>query len=72
LYRCETWSLILGEEYTLRIFGDGVLRKISGPKVDEKRKCWKKTDVVKLNIFLLLAKYYYEGQIKKDVMGVGM
>jgi hypothetical protein len=25
---CETWSLIFREEHTLRVFEDGVLRKI--------------------------------------------
>jgi hypothetical protein len=29
---CETWSLILREEYRLRVFEKRVLRRISGPK----------------------------------------
>jgi len=32
LYVCETWSLALGEERRLRVFGNRVLRWIFGPK----------------------------------------
>jgi len=32
LYGCETWSLILREERRLRVFENGVLRRIFGPK----------------------------------------
>jgi hypothetical protein len=35
LYGCETWSLTLREEYTLRVFENRVLRGIFGPKRDE-------------------------------------
>jgi hypothetical protein len=35
LYGCETWSLTLSEEHTLRVFGNGVLRGLFGPKRDE-------------------------------------
>jgi len=31
LYECETWSLTLREERTLRVFGNIVLRRIFGP-----------------------------------------
>jgi hypothetical protein len=34
LYGCETWSLTLGEEHGLKVFGNRVLRKIFGPKRD--------------------------------------
>jgi hypothetical protein len=34
LYRCETWSLTLREEYGLRVFENRVLR-LFGPKKDE-------------------------------------
>jgi hypothetical protein len=37
LYLCETWSLTLREERTLR-----VLRRISGPKRDEVAGVWRK------------------------------
>jgi hypothetical protein len=30
LYGCETWSLMLREEYRLRVFENRVLRKIFG------------------------------------------
>jgi hypothetical protein len=32
---CETWSLTLREEHTLRVFENRVLRRIFGPKRDE-------------------------------------
>jgi hypothetical protein len=32
LYGCETWSLTLREEHTLRVFENRVLRRIFGPK----------------------------------------
>jgi hypothetical protein len=36
LYGCETWSLTLREEHRLRVFQNRVLRKIFGPKREEK------------------------------------
>jgi hypothetical protein len=35
LYGCETWSLILREEYRLRVFENRLLRGIFRPKRDE-------------------------------------
>jgi hypothetical protein len=35
LYGCETWSLTLKEERSLRVFENRVLRKVFGPKKDE-------------------------------------
>jgi hypothetical protein len=35
LYGCETWLLTLREECRLRVFENGVLRGIFGPKRDE-------------------------------------
>ena len=32
LYGCETWSLTLREERTLRVFENRVLRRIFGPR----------------------------------------
>jgi len=37
LYGCETWSLILIEKRGLRMFENGVLRRIFWPKEDEVR-----------------------------------
>ena len=34
LYGCETWSLKLGEERTLRVFANRVLGRIFGPTRD--------------------------------------
>jgi len=35
LYGCETWSLTLREERSLRVFENRVLRRMLGPKRDE-------------------------------------
>ena len=35
LYGCETWTLTLREEKSLRVFENKVLRKIFGPKRDD-------------------------------------
>jgi hypothetical protein len=35
LYGCKTWSLTLREEHKLRVFENGVLRRIFGPKREE-------------------------------------
>jgi hypothetical protein len=35
LNECETWSLTLRKEHTLRVFDNRVLRRIFGLKLDE-------------------------------------
>jgi hypothetical protein len=42
LYGCETWSLTLWEEHRLRVFENGVQRRISGPKRDAVTGEWRK------------------------------
>jgi hypothetical protein len=42
LYGCETWSHTLREERRLRVFENGVLRRIFGPKKDEVTGEWRK------------------------------
>jgi hypothetical protein len=42
LYGCETWSLTLREEHTLRVFENRVLRRIFGLKRDEVTGGWRK------------------------------
>jgi hypothetical protein len=42
LHGCETWSLTLREEHTLRVFEKRVLRRIFGPKRDEETGEWRK------------------------------
>jgi hypothetical protein len=42
LYRCETWSLTLREEYRLRVFENRLLRRIFLPKRDEVTGEWRK------------------------------
>jgi transcriptional regulator of aromatic amino acid metabolism len=41
LYGCETWSLTLKEERRLRVFEDGVLRRIFGPERKEVTGEWR-------------------------------
>jgi hypothetical protein len=36
LSRCASWTIVLGEEYRLRKFEKRVLRRIFGPKRNEK------------------------------------
>ena len=42
LYGFETWSLTLREERRLRVFENGVLRRVFGPKRDEVTGEWRK------------------------------
>ena len=42
LYGCETWSLKLREERKLKVFENGVLGRIFGPKRDEVTVEWRK------------------------------
>jgi hypothetical protein len=41
LFGCETWSLTLEEEHRLRVFENGALRRIFGPKRDEGIGGWR-------------------------------
>jgi len=42
LYGCETWSLTLREASKLRVFENGVLRRIFGPDRDDVTREWRK------------------------------
>jgi hypothetical protein len=42
LYGCETWSLTLREERSLRVFENRVLRRVFGPKRNEVTGEWRK------------------------------
>jgi hypothetical protein len=42
LYGCETWSLPLREEHSLRVFENRVLRRTFGAKRDEMTGGWRK------------------------------
>jgi hypothetical protein len=44
LYGCETWSLILRNEYRQRAFKNRVLRKIFGTMKDEGNRRMEKTE----------------------------
>jgi hypothetical protein len=41
LYGCETWSLILRKEPSLRMFKNRVVRRTFGPKRDEVKRVWR-------------------------------
>ena len=49
MYGCETWSLILLEDRTVRVFENRVLRRIFGPKRDEVTADWRKIHNEELN-----------------------
>jgi hypothetical protein len=49
LYGCEAWSLTLREVHGLRVFENGVLRRIFGPKRDEVTEEWRKLHKEELN-----------------------
>jgi hypothetical protein len=51
LYGCETWSLTLREEHTLRVFENRVLRRIFGPKKDEVTGGWRQLHNEKFHNF---------------------
>jgi hypothetical protein len=42
LYGCETWSLTVRDEHKLRVFENGVLRRIFGPTRDGVLGGWRK------------------------------
>jgi hypothetical protein len=50
--QCETWSLTLREDRRLTVFGNRVLRKVSGAKRDEETGEWRRLHNEKLyNLF---------------------
>jgi hypothetical protein len=55
LYGCETLSVTLTEEYTLRVFDKRALKKIFGSKRDEVTGGWRKM-LNKPASFVLFAK----------------
>ena len=52
LHICETCSLTLREERTLRVFGNRVLRRLFGPKRDKATGEWRKLHNEELNDLL--------------------
>jgi hypothetical protein len=53
LYGCETCSLTLREEHRLRVFENGGLRRIFGPRSDEVTGEWRKLHNEELRDFTL-------------------
>jgi hypothetical protein len=68
LYGCETWSLTLREEHTLRVFENRVLRGIVGPK--ESNKYMDK--IGKFTIFPLHQILFLDDKVRKEKNGRGM
>jgi hypothetical protein len=46
---CETWFLTLREEHRLRVFKNGVVRKIFGPVSEDVTGDWRKLHSVELH-----------------------
>jgi hypothetical protein len=42
LYGCETWSLTLRQEHTLRVFDNSILKRIFGLRRNEVTREWRK------------------------------
>jgi hypothetical protein len=61
LYGCETWSVTLREEHRLRVFENGVLRRIFRPKRDEVTGEWRKLHSEELHIL------YYSPNIIRQI-----
>jgi hypothetical protein len=59
LHGCETWLLTLREECRQRVFENGVLRRLFGPKGDNITVEWRKLHYEELNYL------YPSDQIKK-------
>jgi hypothetical protein len=49
LYVCETWSLKLREEHTLRVLRNRVLRRLFGPKRKEVVEGWRRRHTEELH-----------------------
>jgi len=52
LYGCETWSFTLRDGHRLRVFENGVLRKIFGPKREEDGS-WRKLHMMNFTACIL-------------------
>jgi len=65
LYGWKTWSLTSKEERRPRVFEEGVLRRMCGPKQDEATEEWRKLNNEELNDLysspnIILVKYQEE------------
>ena len=49
LYGCETWSLTMREESTLKVFENSLFRRIFGPRRDKVTGEWRKQHNEELN-----------------------
>jgi hypothetical protein len=68
LYGSETWSLTLRKERRLRVFENGVLRGIFGPKRDEVTGELRKLHNEELHDLLLLTHYCAGDKIQNNEM----
>jgi hypothetical protein len=69
LYGFETWSLTLWEKRRLRVFENGVLRGIFGPKRDEVRRKYRKLHNEELKGQYFSPHHCLGDKIEKNEMG---
>jgi len=62
---CETWPLILREEYGLTFPENRVLRNVFGPQREEVTGDWRKLHSEKRNDFVPLNKYNLDEKIEE-------
>jgi hypothetical protein len=53
LYGCETWSLMIREEHRIKVFENGVLRRMFGPKREEVARGWRSLHDLEISSVLL-------------------
>jgi hypothetical protein len=71
VYECETWSLTLREEHTLRASENRVLGENLDPRSLKRQKHGE--DLFSENIyFVIFTKYYYDDPAKEDERGRSM
>jgi hypothetical protein len=70
LHGCETWFLILKEEYRMRVLPKRVLRRIFGTKRDGVTGGWRKLHNEELhNLFVHFTKYNENYKAEEDEVG---
>jgi len=70
LYGCETWSLIVRKEHSLRAFENRLLRRIFGPKRYKVTREWRKLHNEELNDLYSSPNIIWVIQIKKNEVGM--
>jgi hypothetical protein len=71
VHGCDTWAATLREENWPRVFENSVLRRISGPKIEDVTGDWRKLQCDELHN-LYITDYYSGDQVRENEMeGVG-